>query len=158
MGSWPDLVSTDGLLWTNQTFGFWGRIWVSPKWPCALCHFTETPRSIWGTANKYCDLQNTRHDSTHPLIKHMQIKVNTWTVPAYWSWDVKNEDVCGICQVAYDACCPTCTVPGDGCPLIWGECSHVFHMHCLIKWLNAPNSQEQCPMDRIPWKTAAAQS
>jgi anaphase-promoting complex subunit 11 len=100
-----------------------------------------------------------------PLLHHeakqkssvMKVKVNSWTVPAFWSWDVENEDVCGICQVAYDACCPTCTVPGDGCPLIWGECSHVFHMHCLIKWLNAPNSQEQCPMDRTPWKTAAAQ-
>ena len=34
---------------------------------------------------------------------------------------------------------------------VWGKCSHVFHMHCLIKWLHTPASKQQCPMDRRPW-------
>jgi anaphase-promoting complex subunit 11 len=82
-----------------------------------------------------------------------------------------DEDVCGICRVPFEGCCPTCKVPGDDCPLsrflsaklcaeltdnapilrVWGECSHVFHMHCLLKWIGTAASKQQCPMDRRLW-------
>ncbi|SGY19066.1 BQ5605_C014g07551 [Microbotryum silenes-dioicae] len=67
-----------------------------------------------------------------------------------------DDDVCGICRVAYDGCCPDCKTPGDACPLVWGECTHVFHMHCLLKWINTESSKQQCPMDRRPWVTLDA--
>ena len=35
--------------------------------------------------------------------------------------------------------------------LVWGECSHVFHMHCLLKWIGTVASKQQCPMDRRAW-------
>lgn len=28
-----------------------------------------------------------------------------------------DEDNCGICQVAFEGCCPECRRPGDDCPL-----------------------------------------
>lgn len=31
--------------------------------------------------------------------------------------DDDDEDVCGICQVPYEGCCPNCKIPGDDCPL-----------------------------------------
>lgn len=34
---------------------------------------------------------------------------------------------------------------------VWGACKHVFHMHCLLQWLQTPSSKEQCPLDRRPW-------
>src|SRR5262245_61112927 len=34
---------------------------------------------------------------------------------------------------------------------VWGECSHVFHMHCLLKWIGTAASKQQCPMDRRTW-------
>ena len=34
---------------------------------------------------------------------------------------------------------------------VWGECSHVFHMHCLLKWISTSSSKQQCPMDRRTW-------
>jgi hypothetical protein len=34
---------------------------------------------------------------------------------------------------------------------VWGECSHVFHMHCLLKWIATAASKQQCPMDRRQW-------
>ncbi|XP_023394412.1 anaphase-promoting complex subunit 11 [Pteropus vampyrus] len=43
-------------------------------------------------------------------------------------------------------------VPGDDCPLVWGQCSHCFHMHCILKWLNAQQVQQHCPMCRQEWK------
>ncbi|ELK38326.1 Anaphase-promoting complex subunit 11 [Myotis davidii] len=45
-----------------------------------------------------------------------------------------------------------CKVPGDDCPLVWGQCSHCFHMHCILKWLNAQQVQQHCPMCRQEWK------
>jgi anaphase-promoting complex subunit 11 len=66
------------------------------------------------------------------------------------------DDVCGICRVAYEGCCPECKKPGDDCPLIFGECTHIFHMHCLLKWLNTESSKNLCPMDRKEWVTVGS--
>ncbi|RUS19697.1 anaphase-promoting complex subunit 11 RING-H2 finger-domain-containing protein [Endogone sp. FLAS-F59071] len=78
----------------------------------------------------------------------------SWNTVALWRWNASDEDVCGICRIAFDGCCPDCKVPGDDCPLIWGKCTHCFHMHCLLKWINTENSKGQCPMDRRPWGNA----
>ncbi|GAA5862415.1 hypothetical protein JCM8547_007633 [Rhodosporidiobolus lusitaniae] len=115
----------------------------------------------------------------------MKIAVNHYHAVATWKWNLKppsaqstledgqpapaqtgqqdeeeeeedDDDVCGICRVAFDGCCPDCKVPGDGCPPIWGECTHVFHMHCLMKWLATESSKQQCPMDRRAWVTAGS--
>ncbi|GAA5980702.1 hypothetical protein JCM11641_000180 [Rhodosporidiobolus odoratus] len=116
----------------------------------------------------------------------MKITVNHHHSVAVWKWDLKppgsrstdpqhpeqdnnddqpdeqddddDEDVCGICRVAFDGCCPDCKIPGDGCPPIWGECTHVFHYHCLHKWLATDSSKQQCPMDRRAWITAGTPS
>ncbi|KAG2190487.1 hypothetical protein INT46_004927 [Mucor plumbeus] len=94
----------------------------------------------------------------HELLQNkMKINVVSWTMAAQWSWDVKEgDDVCGICHSEYDGCCPTCKRPGDDCPLIWGECSHVFHLHCIMTWFQSSTRGETCPMDRTPWQTAKA--
>lgn len=60
---------------------------------------------------------------------------------------------CPVLCMTYILSCP-CTgkVPGDDCPLVWGQCSHCFHMHCILKWLNAQQVQQHCPMCRQEWK------
>lgn len=54
----------------------------------------------------------------------MKVTVKHWHAIASWRWDTGNKeeeneefDVCGICRVAYEACCPGCKTPGDDCPL-----------------------------------------
>ncbi|EJD55649.1 RING/U-box [Auricularia subglabra TFB-10046 SS5] len=94
----------------------------------------------------------------------MKVTIKSWHAVAEWRWDTgqgsaageqdEDEDVCGICRLPFEACCPACKVPGDDCPLIWGECTHVFHMHCLLKWISTPASKSQCPMDRRLWVNA----
>jgi len=108
----------------------------------------------------------------------MKVTIKSYHAIATWSWNLKpnsnpddsntdasgannneddddeEEDVCGICRIAFDGCCHDCKIPGDDCPLIWGECTHVFHMHCLLKWLGTSGSKQQCPMDRRPWVNA----
>lgn len=81
----------------------------------------------------------------------MKVKIWQWNGVASWLW-VANDDNCGICRVAFNGCCPDCKVPGDDCPLVWGQCSHCFHMHCILKWLNSQQVQQQCPMCRQEWK------
>ncbi|KAI8916262.1 RING/U-box [Gorgonomyces haynaldii] len=82
----------------------------------------------------------------------IHVKINSWKAVAHWKWNVPEDEVCGICRNKFEVCCPACKLPGDDCPLIWGECSHVFHMHCLLKWTDEPTSNQLCPMDRRPWK------
>ena len=71
-----------------------------------------------------------------------------------WRWDIPEDEVCGICRVEFERCCPSCKTPGDDCPPVWGACNHAFHMHCIIAWLHSPsfaNSVPVCPLCRQPW-------
>ncbi|KAE9051296.1 hypothetical protein PR001_g1580 [Phytophthora rubi] len=82
----------------------------------------------------------------------MKVTIKRWHGVATWKWGV-DEECCGICRYAFEACCPDCTMPGDGCPPVWGACTHAFHMHCLMKWLESLQSMRQhCPMCRQDWK------
>ncbi|CAI5765875.1 APC11 protein [Podarcis lilfordi] len=81
----------------------------------------------------------------------MKVKIKSWHGVASWLW-VANDENCGICRMAFNGCCPDCKVPGDDCPLVWGQCSHCFHMHCILKWLNSQQVQQHCPMCRQEWK------
>jgi anaphase-promoting complex subunit 11 len=38
-----------------------------------------------------------------------------WHAVAVWKWDIE-EDVCGICRMPFEACCPGVAYPGDDCP------------------------------------------
>ena len=81
----------------------------------------------------------------------MKLKIKKWTAVAAWHWTA-NDETCGICRMQFDGCCPDCKVPGDDCPLVWGKCTHVFHMHCILKWLNSQQMQQLCPMCRQDWQ------
>ncbi|KOX72154.1 Anaphase-promoting complex subunit 11 [Melipona quadrifasciata] len=74
-----------------------------------------------------------------------------WTGVATWRW-IANDDNCGICRMPFDASCPDCKIPGDDCPLVWGQCSHCFHIHCIMKWLHSQQTRHLCPMCRQEWK------
>lgn len=63
----------------------------------------------------------------------MKLTITSYRPVAAWKWDTSSEphelykvatdgydeddDDCGICQMAFEACCPDCKVPGDDCPL-----------------------------------------
>ncbi len=81
----------------------------------------------------------------------LKVNIRGWNGVATWKW-IANDDTCGICRVAFDGCCPDCKLPGDDCPLVWGTCTHCFHIHCIVKWLNSPQAQQLCPMCRGDWK------
>lgn len=65
----------------------------------------------------------------------MKVVVKDWHAVAHWRWatgkdkdkevtatggaedEEDEEDICGICRVPFEGCCPNCKVPGDDCPL-----------------------------------------
>ncbi|KAK2115546.1 Anaphase promoting complex subunit 11, partial [Saguinus oedipus] len=81
----------------------------------------------------------------------MKVKIKCWKGVATWLC-VANDETCGICRVAFNCCCPDCKVPGDDCLLVWGQCSHCFHMHCILKWLHAQQVQQHCSMCPQEWQ------
>lgn len=89
--------------------------------------------------------------NVYTFVEVMKVKIKQWNGVASWLW-VANDENCGICRAPFNGCCPDCKVPGDDCPLVWGQCSHCFHMHCILKWLNSQQVQQQCPMCRQEWK------
>ena len=105
-----------------------------------------------------------------------KVEIKKYRATAQWRWDIQNhrsrekralrpdeneeeEDaICGICRQYFDSTCPDCLIPGDDCPPVLGACSHAFHMHCIVKWLEAQNQhhqderRQQCPMCRADWQ------
>lgn len=50
----------------------------------------------------------------------MKVKFTKYTAVATWRWKQgTKDDVCGICQMAFESTCPNdaCKYPGEGCPV-----------------------------------------
>ena len=80
----------------------------------------------------------------------MKVKLNRMNLVANWSWQLGDNDHCTICMSPFECACPQCKFPGDDCPPIEGRCGHIFHLHCIYKWLNS--GTDKCPLDREVWK------
>ncbi len=86
-----------------------------------------------------------------------RITIKRWHAVAAWTWSAgADEDVCGICHTAYDGCAPECKYPGDDSTVVWGACSHAFHIQCIQKWLASSSAEQRCPMCRRPWEYKSA--
>lgn len=83
-----------------------------------------------------------------------RFRVRKWTAIALWSYDI-SVDNCAICRNHIMDKCIECqsvqevTNIDENCSIAWGKCSHVFHMHCISKWLN---TREVCPLDNRHWE------
>lgn len=80
----------------------------------------------------------------------MRVKIVEMRPVGVWQWaDISQDDsICGICRAPFEATCPTCANPGLNCPPVTGECTHSFHEHCILKWLEVQKPKQKCPMCR----------
>ena len=83
-----------------------------------------------------------------------RVEVQHWRAVASWTWDA-GDDVCGICRAPFDGAPPDAKFPGDDAPVVWGACSHAFHLQCITRWLGA-QSEQRCPFCRRAWEFKAA--
>jgi len=77
----------------------------------------------------------------------LKIRVKRFHGVARWTWNAGSDDeVCGICQSAFEGVAPGIKYPGDECPVVFGKCGHAFHLQCVATWLNS--SRQTCPICR----------
>ena len=85
---------------------------------------------------------NAKHDVIELSKKNktktkLKIKIKRWHGVAKWTWGVGDDedDVCIVCQSAFEGVAPGVKFPGDECPVVWGKCGHAFHLQCVSTWL-----------------------
>lgn len=79
----------------------------------------------------------------------MKIKKANFSIVASWQWDLGDNEECTICGIYFDSPCPDCKLPGDDCPPLEGKCSHIFHLHCINRWIES--NKNNCPLCRDEW-------
>lgn len=83
-----------------------------------------------------------------------RFRVRKWAAIALWAYDI-TVDNCAICRNHIMDKCIECqsvqetTDIDESCNIAWGKCSHVFHMHCISRWLN---TRQVCPLDNRNWE------
>ncbi|KAG2378085.1 hypothetical protein C9374_008707 [Naegleria lovaniensis] len=92
--------------------------------------------------------------NTIPSKNRNLFKVKLWKSVALSSWDGCNCcNFCPICKYSLFTCCIDCSArhPADvgDCQAAWGTCCHVFHMHCILKWLKF---HPVCPLCNNHWQ------
>ncbi|KAH3898684.1 probable RING-box protein HRT1 [Saccharomycodes ludwigii] len=122
-------------------------------------HLVEDQSAVLTTTNADgmdIDQPEEKQDEEHEQEqKPKKFQVKKWTAVAFWSWDIDVEN-CAICRNHIMEPCIQCqpTAMSDTnkeCVAAWGTCNHVFHLHCINKWLQTRNA---CPLDNQPWKFA----
>lgn len=77
----------------------------------------------------------------------LRVRIKRFHGVARWTWNAGSDDeVCGICQSAFEGVAPGIKYPGDECPVVFGKCGHAFHLQCVATWLNS--SRQTCPICR----------
>ena len=67
------------------------------------------------------------------------------------SWNLETiNDECPICRNSVLETCVECSsTVNPQCISVMGECSHVYHLHCIEKWTKTKNI---CPLDNKKWE------
>eukprot|EP01004_Peranema_trichophorum_P001244 NODE_11466_length_451_cov_12.335366_g10811_i0.p1 GENE.NODE_11466_length_451_cov_12.335366_g10811_i0~~NODE_11466_length_451_cov_12.335366_g10811_i0.p1 ORF type:complete len:121 (+),score=24.91 NODE_11466_length_451_cov_12.335366_g10811_i0:32-364(+) len=80
-----------------------------------------------------------------------RFEVIRWNSVFNWSWSF-SEPICAICRNQLMDPCIKCEAEQEhntqDCSVIWGECNHVFHLHCIYKFVK---NRPICPMDNEEW-------
>lgn len=84
----------------------------------------------------------------------VRINIKRARMVASWTWNGP-EELCGICHGELDGCAPEAQFPGDDSPVVWGQCSHAFHLSCIDQWCQKQHDTPTCPMCRREWEIAA---
>lgn len=60
-------------------------------------------------------------------------------------------NTCAICREELKNVCVVCNVDNKKeCQTVMGRCGHVYHEHCIDKWLK---NRIVCPLDNRKWRT-----
>jgi anaphase-promoting complex subunit 11 len=101
--------------------------------------------------------------SNHRNRVQLKVRVKRFHGVAFWTWGANTkDDVCSICQNAFEGVCPGVKFPGEDCPVVWGKCQHAFHLQCINTWLTSTNTtagstvKNSCPICRQEWEFSSS--
>jgi anaphase-promoting complex subunit 11 len=93
----------------------------------------------------------------------LKVRILRFHGVAFWTWGANTkDDVCSICQNAFEGVCPGVKFPGEDCPVVWGKCQHAFHLQCINTWLTSTNTtasatiKNSCPICRQEWEFSSS--
>ncbi|XP_023179249.1 RING-box protein 1-like [Drosophila hydei] len=93
------------------------------------------------------EIENIKKDANQKENKRFEIM--NWNANALWAWDIQ-VDTCAICRnLIKDPCIECQSNRTDECPKAIGTCQHVYHFHCISRWLT---KREVCPLDYRVWQ------
>jgi anaphase-promoting complex subunit 11 len=110
------------------------------------------------TSNAIVEVNNSK--SPVPTKVQLKVRIKRFHSVAHWTWGSNtHDDVCSICQNAFEGVCPGVKYPGEDCPVVWGKCLHAFHLQCINTWLTSStatshtaNAKLSCPICRQEWE------
>lgn len=116
---------------------------------------SDTPVIDASTSDSFELSASALHTPTESQLKNrpkLRIRIKKFHGVAHWTWNCgdDDDDVCGICQSAYEGVAPGAKYPGDECPVVVGKCRHYFHLQCITTWISTRNSPT-CPLCRQEW-------
>ncbi len=92
--------------------------------------------------------------------KEKRVKVKEVTLVGVWKWKAGDQETCAICKNLLIQSCEECATKESlnnkeiVCEIVWGQCNHAFHDHCISKWVKTKNT---CPLDHKTWERQQAQ-
>lgn len=97
------------------------------------------------------DIDTTSQTTTE---KPPTVQLKKWHGVALWMYDIPVEN-CAICHNNIMELCINCQADSTGvenvkCEVEWGRCNHVFHNHCIARWVR---TRPHCPLDQSLWET-----
>lgn len=131
---------------------------------------SSTAGDVTNVNSKSSSSSSSSNKSTKMKLK---LTIKRWHGVAKWSWGVgdgdathditsqqlsEEDDVCIVCQSAFEGVAPGVKYPGDECPVVWGKCGHAFHLQCVSTWLSSQSSTPTCPTCRAEWEYGAVKA
>ena len=124
--------------------------WISNHSTCPLC---KGPVQAPSSSNYPVYINNYILSSNYNNNNNDIEKIETAPISTnnnIQKYDIKT-NTCPICHNILDTPCITCEHEKDNkeCVLVTGKCSHIYHYHCIKKWLIV---KPLCPMDDYLWE------
>lgn len=75
-----------------------------------------------------------------------------------WAYNTTTDN-CAICRNHLSDRCIECYASvcdeTDACTVMWGNCNHTFHTHCVTKWIK---TRPVCPLCNVVWEINKVES
>ena len=82
-------------------------------------------------------------------LNKIDIEIKKLNIVGVWGWDIKIDN-CAICRNnIIDSCIECQANDTNDCTISWGVCNHVYHTHCISRWIKTKNI---CPMCSLEWE------